>query len=125
MCMNSSSVSCERSQVRDLLIDVLSAVWRKWKVQHAHKIHGIPHTDVFAHRVKVAGYEPTFARALEKLCHGLSLQSVFIPPEILHELEGCEKVVLDLMRNETVFLTAEASSGRKPKWKEEVEEDED
>ena len=113
--MSSSSGSCDRSRVRRVLIEVLAAAWRKWKAQHAYKIHGIPHTDVFAHRLKVAGYEPTLARALEKLCHGLALQSLAVPPEILHFLEECEEQVLDMMRNETVFLTAEASE-----WREKI-----
>ncbi|MEM3480658.1 MAG: hypothetical protein QXG08_03110 [Candidatus Methanomethyliaceae archaeon] len=116
------SGSCEPKAVREALVELLAIIWRKWKAQQARKIKGIPHGDVFAHRLKVAGYEPTVARAIEKLCHGLSLQSIHASPDLLHFLEMCNELVLQMMRNETVFLTVEASEWRPP---EEVTEDEE
>ena len=121
--MYNMEVICDRERVRERLLDVLASTWRKWKAQQANKIKGTPHSDVFAHRLKVAGYEPTFTRALEKLCHGLSLQSIYVPPEILRELEECEEVTLSLMRHETVFLVALAMD-RIPSWKDVKEGDE-
>ena len=61
--------------------------------------------DVFQHRLKVASTMPSIRRLLEKLCHGLGLQGVDVPVNVLDYLEEHREEVLDRLRNESVYYT--------------------
>ena len=87
---------------------MLAYAWRQFYAVWGKKIKGRSVLDVFQHRVKVASYMPTFQRFLEKLAHGLGLQSLSVPGELIEELKGEGDRVMDLLREESVYLVVKA-----------------
>jgi len=90
-------------KVSEKLIELLRAVYNRanWS-----KITGrgrISKFDVFAHRVKAAAYQDTVPKFLDKLCHGLSLQSVDVDPGIITVLDLHRDEVLSALRQETIY----------------------
>lgn len=91
-------------KTREDLIQVLAAVWRR--VNWARICRGRRSAaDIFMHRLKVASYQPTFPCLLEKLSHGLGLQSVDVSSSILERLRENEEEALQIVREETIYLT--------------------
>jgi len=75
--------------------------------------------DVFQHRLKVASYRGNNIKTfLEKLCHGLSLQSISVDPQIIEELENRKEEVMEALRTESVYLTLKAAKQSKKIRKE-------
>lgn len=101
--LNSPSTSLE-----DDIALMLAYVYRQFYAVQGKKIRGRNPLDVFQHRVKVASYQPSFRRFIEKLAHGLGLQFISIPAELLEQLDERGDEVLDLLREESVFFVARA-----------------
>lgn len=108
-----SPADCSRRQVKELLVRLLAATWRKWMATQGKKIKGRSVYDVFVHRLKVAGYESSIPKMKEKLNHGLGLQSVPVPPDIIDRLEECKSIALKMIREETDYLTLLAAERSK------------
>jgi len=102
------------------IIEVLGAVYQRadWR-----KITGrgrISKYDVFAHRVKSAAYQENVKKFLEKLCHGLGLQSVNVNPQVIADLDEHKDQVLKALREETIYYILCASKmGKEVKKKNE------
>jgi len=83
--------------------------------------------DIFAHRVKAAAYQDTVPKFVEKLCHGLGLQSIDAPSEVITKLDANRDRVLQTLREETVYYVLMAAENalekRKEKKKLEVNEE--
>jgi len=97
-------------ELKQNIVEVLASVYKRvnWKRMGSRSAY-----DVFAHRLKVAGYRDSIPKFLEKLCHGLQLQSVNISPELLQSLETDEARALEMIREESVYLTLLAAKRAK------------
>ena len=93
-------------QYEDKLVELLAAAYVR--VRWSQMKGRMPY-DVFQHRLKVAARKPTIPEALDKLCHGLSLQSVSVPPELVEDLDVHREEVLHMMRTRSVLLTLKAA----------------
>lgn len=69
--------------------------------------------DIFQHRVKVAANMGNIKKFIEKLCHGLHLQSISVDPEIIDFLEEHREEVLEKVREETVYWVLRAAKKAK------------
>ena len=81
--------------------------------------------DVFQHRLKTSSSQSSVTRFIDKLCKGLSLQSIAANPEDIEYLEERKEEVLRMIREESVYLTllaAKKSKELKKRKKEEKEE---
>jgi len=85
------------------LIILLAAVYRRANWQRITGRGRISKYDVFAHRVKASAYQDTVPKFVDKLCHGLSLQSVDVDPTIITVLDLHRDEVLRALREETVY----------------------
>ena len=94
-----------------MLVAVYSRVdWKKMRRSYA--------TDVFSHKLKVAGNSGTITRALEELAYSLGVQSIWLDSKVIAALRTHEREALRRMREETVYytmLTVEANKARKGK----------
>ncbi len=95
---------------RDLAV-VLHEAWKRvdWKRMGTSKTRRA--TDIFQHRLKKAGYQGGIAEAIERLCKGLSLQSLNLPVGLVNRLKQEEKHVMDVLRTQSVVLTLLAQQG--------------
>ena len=95
---------------RDLAV-VLHEAWRRvdWKKMGLSKTRRA--TDVFQHRLKKASFCGGINEVFERLCKGLSLQSLDIPMPVLARLNENEEHALDLLRTQSVVLTLLAQRG--------------
>ena len=89
--------------VTELLGKLLGMVFRQ--VDWRHVARGRSKLDVFQHRLLVAGYQPDFDRAFEKLCSGLSLQAPHIDIQLLEELRRHSSLALKVWREKSRLLT--------------------
>ncbi|OYT64158.1 hypothetical protein B6U67_00720 [Methanosarcinales archaeon ex4484_138] len=98
------------NELREKIAYMLATAYRRvdWKKMGSRSAY-----DVFAHRVKVAGYMNTVAKFVEKLCHGLHLQSINIDPDELLYLEEKRDEALRMLREETVLLVLMAAKKAK------------
>ena len=83
--------------------------------------------DVFQHRLKTSSSQQTVTKFIDKLCKGLSLQSISANPEDIEYLESHREEVLRMIREESVYLTllaAKKAKELKKKKKEKREEEE-
>ena len=83
--------------------------------------------DIFQHRLKTSSSQQTIPKFIDKLCKGLSLQSISANPEDIEYLESHREEVLRMIREESVYLTllaAKKAKELKKKKKEKKEEDE-
>jgi hypothetical protein len=81
--------------------------------------------DVFQHRLKTSSSQSSVTRFIDKLCKGLSLQSISAKTEDIEYLEERKEEVLRMIREESVYLTllaAKKAKEMKKKKKEEKEE---
>lgn len=81
--------------------------------------------DVFQHRLKTSSNQQSVTRFIDKLCKGLSLQSISAEPADIEYLEERSEEVLRMIREESVYLTllsAKKAKEMKKKRKEEKEE---
>jgi len=103
--MSSQSTSLEY-EVEKALAEVLGAVYGRvdWKKVARGRVS----TDVFQHRLRCASCQPTVRRVLEKLCRGLGLQSVPVDPSKIDFLEEHREIVLEKLREESVYWTLRA-----------------
>lgn len=60
--------------------------------------------DILANRIRVASYEPTFSRAIERICHGLKLSAIRADVEDIEYLMARNDEVMEAMRENTVYL---------------------
>lgn len=98
------------NELYERVADMLARAYRR--VQW-HKMGARSAYDIFAHRVKVAGNMNSITRFLEKLCHGLHLQSISIDPQKIEFLEENRDEVLRMIREETVYLVLLAAKKSK------------
>jgi ribosomal 50S subunit-associated protein YjgA (DUF615 family) len=68
-------------------------------------------TDVFQHRLKKASYCRNVGQVIERLCKGLSIQSIRPPLGLLERVQRQEDAVLHKLRTESVVLTLLAKEG--------------
>ena len=96
-------------EIQDNLVTLLKSAYKKvdWK-----RMKGRSSYDVFQHRLKVASYSDSVKKFVEKLCKGLSLQSVDVDPELIDRLESNCDEVLRRLREETVYYTLLAAKRR-------------
>lgn len=95
---------------RDLAV-LLHEAWSRmdWKKIHTSwKRRG---TDVFQHRLKKAAYSGNIGQVIERLCKGLSLQSLNVPIELIDRLKRNEIHVMHILRTQSVVLTLLAKTG--------------
>ena len=71
--------------------------WRKMGSRSAY--------DVFQHRLKTSSSQSSVTKFIDKLCKGLSLQSISADPEDIEYLEERKDDVLRMIREESVYLT--------------------
>ena len=100
-------------KIENEIIEVLNAVYQRadWKKITGHG--RISKYDVFAHRVKSAAYQENVKKFLEKLCHGLGLQSVNVNPQVIADLDKHRDQVLKALREETIYYILCASKSKK------------
>ncbi len=98
-------------EIEEKLVYILAKAYMRvnWKKMGKRSAY-----DVFQHRLKVASYRGNNIKTfLEKLCHGLSLQSVSVDPCIIEELENSRDDVMNALRTESVYLTLRAAEQSK------------
>ena len=71
--------------------------WRKMGSRSAY--------DVFQHRLKTSSSQSSVTKFIDKLCKGLSLQSISADPSDIEYLEDHKDDVLRMIREESVYLT--------------------
>lgn len=98
-------------RVERALIDLLAQVWLRvdWRKISRNRNP----MDVFQHRLKVASYENSITKVIEKLCHGLSLQSVDVPPDLIQLLRQNEADAIDMLRENSVYFVIMAKTQAK------------
>lgn len=107
-------------ELEEKIATFLAYVWKQFYAVTGKKIRGRNPLDVFQHRVKVAAYMPTFQRFLEKLAHGLGLQSLSVPGDLVLELREQGEKVIELLREESVYLVVRAYNISKTLSKQQV-----
>ena len=90
------------NEIEEMLVEALAQAWRK--VDWRKVARGRDSLDVFQHRVKVASYQESIPKFIEKLAHGLHLQSIPVSPEIIKRLEERRSEALQKLREETIYL---------------------
>lgn len=95
---------------RDLAV-LLHEAWSRidWKkISTSWKRRG---TDIFQHRLKKAAYSGGINQVIERLCKGLSLQSLNVPIELIERLKRNEVHTMRILRTQSVVLTLLAKTG--------------
>lgn len=83
--------------------DVLAEVYRRvdWRKMTSMKRTA---ADMFADRIRVASHERTPSRAIDRMCRQLGLSSAAIWPEEISHLNDNSEEVMEMMRNDTLYL---------------------
>jgi hypothetical protein len=110
------------TEIEEKLVEVLERVYSAvdWRRVAGGKFPW----DVFCHRLKVASYQATIPQFLEKLCHGLGLQSVNVDPDTLDFLRERESEAMSLLRKQSVYLALHAIKGVREKRRRKEEQNE-
>ena len=74
--------------------------------------------DIFQHRIKTSSNQQTVTKFIDKLCKGLSLQSISAKSSDIEYLEEHRDNVLRMLREDSVYLTLLAAE-KSRKLKEE------
>ncbi len=69
--------------------------------------------DIFQHRLKTSSSQSSVTRFIDKLCKGLSLQSISADPSDIEHLEEQKEEILRMLREESVYLTLLAAKKAK------------
>lgn len=101
-----SQNSSNKEKIRRSWIEVLSLIWKEadWKKIAQNQ----KSTDVFEHRLRVAGTQSSIQMSVRKLCRGLSLQAPEIPMQPFEYLIENKSEALKLLREEDIYLTLKA-----------------
>lgn len=91
-------------ELEEAIVELLATIYKRANWRQIAK--GRDPIDVFQHRVLVAAYQPDLKRFIEKLCRGLSIQGVRIDPQLLAKLRENEELVMEELRNSSVYYVA-------------------
>ena len=109
------------NELYEKIADVLALAYRRvnWKKMGRRSSY-----DVFQHRLKTSSSQVSVTKFIDKLCKGLSLQSISAEPEDIEYLEKHREDVLRMIREESVYLTLLAAKKAKEMKRIKFEEDE-
>lgn len=106
-------------ELYDKIADMLALAYMRvnWKRMGKRSSY-----DVFQHRLKTSSSQSSVTKFIDKLCKGLSLQSISAEPEDIEYLENQKEEVLRIIREESVYLTLLAAKKSKEmrKYKKEI-----
>jgi len=103
-------VNKEMNELYEKVANILALVYVRanWKRMGKRSSY-----DVFQHRLKTSSSQQTVTKFIDKLCKGLSLQSISADPKDIEDLEKCREDVLQMLREESVYLTLLAAKKAK------------
>lgn len=94
------------------LAELLHVVWQRVKWQNFSTSWKRRQTDIFQHRLKKASASRNVNQVIERLCKGLSIQSIEPEPALIDRIQRDEERALSILRKESVVLTLLAKQGR-------------
>jgi len=103
-------VSKKMNELYEKIADILALAYVRvnWKRMGKRSSY-----DVFQHRLKTSSSQQTVTKFIDKLCKGLSLQSISADPKDIEDLEKRREDVLRMLREESVYLTLLAAKKAK------------
>jgi len=103
-------VNKEMNELYEKVANILALVYVRanWKRMGKRSSY-----DVFQHRLKTSSSQQTVTKFIDKLCKGLSLQSISADPRDVEDLEKRREEVLRMLREESVYLTLLAAKKAK------------
>ena len=93
------------------LAELLHVVWNRVKWSNISTSWKRRQTDVFQHRLKKASASKNINQVIERLCKGLSIQSIEPEPTLLDRIQCNEARALNILRRESVVMTMLAKTG--------------